>query len=198
MAFSGLNKVVEAVVYDVNGNPVTVINGYQAVASLSGGAAGDANTASMFVTANTGAGNIGGVADFHFNGTNWDRNRGNVESQILASAARTTTQTGSDRTSFDASGALLWVTITNAGTGNITPSLQFKDPVSGDYKTVWAAAAALVANGDAVYLLDPGGGTVSSFTESVRLQLARTYRWVITANNGNPITYSVGEVLLRN
>lgn len=197
MVFPGLNKQVDAVLYDSNGNPVVVGSGGQVAASiLSSTSLADGGGISAYLANVLGQGAVTGVNPLYFNGVSYDRVRGNVESTILSSASRTTTQTGSDRTNYNGSGLILFVSITSAGTGSITPSLQIKDSVSSDYKTIWTAAAALIANGDAVYIFYPGEATLGAFTEALQMHPSRTYRWIITANNANPVTYSVGEVVL--
>src|SRR5205807_1474216 len=77
-----------------------------------------------------------------------DRARNNVDTSLLASAARTTTTNSSDQTNYNGRSLALFVNVSSAGTGSITPSIQVKDSISGDYMTVWTAAAALTVNGD--------------------------------------------------
>lgn len=197
MAFPGINKQVDAVLYDASGTPITISAGGVTVWAFTS-VPGFLDGVNGFVYGANPSGNPRPaiVMPYSYNGVTVDLVRGNVESTILTSAARTTTQTGADRTSYQCAGLQLFVSITVAGTGSITPSLQQKDSVSGDYKTIWTAAAALVANGDALYNFYPGAATLGSFTESLQMKIGRTYRWVITHNNANSITYSVGEVLL--
>jgi len=112
---------------------------------------------------------------------------------ILASAARTTTQTGADQTNDYRRGIRLVVDITAAGTGSITASIEAKDPTSGKYVTILASAA-LVTNQTKTLLVFPGAIAVAnSVANDV---LTPIWRVVITHNNANSITYSVGAQLL--
>jgi hypothetical protein len=130
-----------------------------------------------------------------FNETNWDRQRGNAEYTLLASASRAATVQSADQTNYNGRRLLLIVNVSVVGTGSITPSLQFKDPISGNYVTVWTAAAAIVTGTTFAYVFADGaaGGTA---TEKLAFGLfARTWRLVITHNNANAITYSVSATV---
>lgn len=111
------------------------------------------------------------------------------ESQvILASAARTTTQTGSDITSNGYNACHLVVDVTSAGTGSITPKIQGKD-ANGIYYDILVGAA-ITSNGTNVIKLGPGMTPVANAVATD--YLPKTFRVVITANNANSVTYSVG------
>ena len=132
-----------------------------------------------------------------FNGTAWDRERSNEEATLLASAARTATANSADQTNYNGRGLLVYVDVTvDPAAASITPSLQVKDSIGGGYFTIWTAAAALTATGDAVYYFGDGvsGG---SFTESLPFGLpARTWRLAMTHADADSITYSVSAVVL--
>lgn len=116
---------------------------------------------------------------------------------LLASAARTVTTNSSDQTNYNWRGLLLFVDVSNAGTGSITPSLQIKDSISGVYKTIWTAAAALIANGTTVYAFYPSALAAGIATEVINAIIGRTWRLVVTANNANSVTYSVSADMVR-
>jgi hypothetical protein len=85
--------------------------------------------------------------------------------------------------------------VSNIGTGSITPTLQVKDSVSGNYKTIWTAAAAITANGDYVYYFADGIPATQpasmAFTEVIPYGLpSRTWRLNVVANNANSVSYS--------
>lgn len=130
-----------------------------------------------------------------FNGTSWDRQRGVSALTLLASAARTVTTNSADQTNYNWRGIILMVDVSVIGTGSITPSIQIKDSISGNYKTVWTAAAALVGNGTAVYALYPSA-VAASFTEAAAIMLPRTWRLALTSNNANAVTASASADMM--
>lgn len=125
-----------------------------------------------------------------FDGTTWNRNRNNNALTLLSSAARTTLTNSSDQINYNWRGFILTVDVSSAGTGSITPSIQVKDVISGNYTTVWAAAAALTTNGTRVYEIYPTALSAASFTEVVQMMVGRTWRLAMVHNNANAITYS--------
>lgn len=131
-----------------------------------------------------------------FNGASWDRERSNINSTILSSAARTTTTNSADQTNHNGRRLLLVVNVSSAGTGSITPSIQIKDSISGNYVTTWTAAAAITTTTTATYYFADGGAG-GLFTEVRAAGLsARDWRLVMTHNNANSITYSVSAAVL--
>jgi hypothetical protein len=127
-----------------------------------------------------------------FNGTTWDRRRSVTEVTHLASAARTTTQTGADTTNYNHTGLKVWVDVTSAGTGSITVSLQEKIIPTATYRTILASAA-ITANGTTTLIVDPR--LIAAANAIAAEPLPRTWRILVTANNGNSMTYSVGYSL---
>ena len=119
--------------------------------------------------------------------------RSNTEVTLLASAARTVVTSSDDQINTNNSGLILIVDITvDPAAASITPTLEIRDPISGNYFTVWTAAVALAAVGMTAYLFDIGGvGLAGSFTEAVNIRLTRTWRFTMTVANANSITYSV-------
>lgn len=128
-----------------------------------------------------------------FNGSTWDRARGNQEISILTSGARTTTQTSADQTNYNAKGIHVTLDVTTAGTGSITVDIQGKDAVSGKYYSILTGAAVTTVTTN-VYKIYPG--LTASPNAVANDILPRTWRIVVTANNGNSITYSVGATLI--
>lgn len=130
-----------------------------------------------------------------FNGTSWDRKRNNEEATLLASAARTTTQTSADIVNYDGLGALAVVLdVTSAGTGSITISIDGKDSTSGKYYNLLTGAA-VTTNSTNRYRVGP---TLAAVANSIAQDyLPRVFRIVVTANNANSMTYSVGYCLIR-
>jgi hypothetical protein len=125
------------------------------------------------------------------NGTTLDRKRNNQSAVELASAARTTTQTGADRTNHNSRALHVVVDVTVAGTGSITPKIQGKD-ANGIYYDLLVGTA-IIANGTTVLKIGPGITAAANAAASDFVP--RTFRIVVTADNANPVTYSVGYEL---
>lgn len=143
-------------------------------------------------TANNASGVLG-AANGLFNGTTWDRQRGNSDTTVLASASRTTTQTQADQTNYNNRGIAVVLSVTSAGTGSVTLTIQGKDVASGAYYTLLAGAA-VTSNSTNRYTVFPGATVTANV--SANDQLPRTFRVLVTANNANAVTYSVGYSLV--
>jgi hypothetical protein len=128
-----------------------------------------------------------------YNGSTLDRQRGNLDNiTVLASAARTTTQTQADQTNYNHRGILVVLDVTVPGTGSITVEIDGKDPVSGKYYALLTGAAVTTTTTN-VYRVYPGLTAAANATASD--VLPRTWRVKVTHNNANSITYSVGAML---
>lgn len=102
----------------------------------------------------------------------------------------TTTQTSNDFTNDKgARGIVVVVDSTVIGTGSVTLSIQGKDKVSGKYYTLLASAA-IVTNVTTAYMVFPGATVTANV--SANACLPETYRFLVTANNANAATYTVG------
>jgi len=135
---------------------------------------------------------VGAVA-LQYNGATFERTTGPLEVTILSSAARTTTQTGSDQTNRNARGIAVVLDMTAVGTGSVTLTIEGKDPLSGKYVTLLAGIA-VTTNSTNVYTVYPGYAATANV--SANAALWRTWRVNVTANNANSATYSVGSILL--
>ncbi len=133
-----------------------------------------------------------------YNGTTWDRIQGNREATVLANAARTATTASADQTLYNSRSVVLIVNIASiVDTPSITPTLQIKDSISGNYFTIWTAAAALTAAGTYAYLFALGGaGSAGSFTEAVAIPVTRTWRVNMVHADADSATYSVSSCAL--
>lgn len=117
-----------------------------------------------------------------------------IDITILASAARTTTQTGADTENIHCSGIILVLDMTNVAAGpSVTLSIDGKDPASGKYFNLLTGAAVTTASTN-VYWLFPGA--VVTANVSANMVLPKIWRTVVTANNANSGTYSLGAVLV--
>ena len=135
----------------------------------------------------------GGADQMTFNGTTWDRQRGNTEGTLLASAARTADTQSADQTNYNARGVILFVNITAFTAGSVTPQLQYKDPISAVYTAI-VSGAALAATGHTVIRIYPGITPAANvaFAEAV----PRTWRLNMDHADATSITYSVGYALI--
>lgn len=118
-----------------------------------------------------------------------DRQRGNTDNTLLASAARTTTQTSADLVNYNGRGIIVTLDMTVVGTGSVTLAINGKDTASGKYFLLLSGVA-VVTNITSVYTIYPGIAAVANV--SANGVLPRTFQIVVTANNANSATYSVG------
>lgn len=113
---------------------------------------------------------------------------------VLASAARTTTQTGSDIANIlGYKGIRVTLDTTAASSGSVTLTIQSKDVASGTYSTLLAGAAVTTVTTN-VYTVYPNIAVTANVSAS--MVLPDIFRILVTANNANTQTYSVGAVLL--
>lgn len=126
--------------------------------------------------------------------TEVENSRVNQEATLLASAARTTTQTGSDITNLSANALVVVLDMTVVGTGSVTVTIEGKDSASGKYRTLLAGSA-VTTNSTNTYKVGP---TVAAAANSIAQDyLPPVFRITVTANNANSATYSVGYALVR-
>lgn len=129
-----------------------------------------------------------------FNGATMDRARSNVDTAALITAAAvTTTQTGADQTNVNGRGVKVVLDMTAVGTGSVTLTIQGKDAASGKYYTLLAGAA-VTTNSTNVYEIYPGIAAAANAAASATLP--RTWRVLVTANNANATTYTVGASVI--
>jgi hypothetical protein len=129
-----------------------------------------------------------------YNGSTLERQRGNNEVTVSVSAARVAVLTTADQIKYNNCGAILIINVTaRAAATTLTPTIQVKDPVSGEYVTVWTAAAAIdTADNTFTYAFDVGLlATVTGYTQSVNQVLPRVWRLTVTPSDANSVTYSV-------
>lgn len=134
------------------------------------------------------------IRDFahHFNGASWDRTRGNVEVTLLASGARTTTQTSADIVCYNHKTLIVVLDMTVVGTGSVTVTINGKDSASGKYRLLLSGTA-ITSNSTNTYKIGPN--LAASANAIAQDYLPRIIQIVVTANNANSATYSVGYCL---
>ncbi len=117
----------------------------------------------------------------------------NVDVTALASAGRTTTQTVTNLLNKVGRGIRVTLDMTTVGTGSVTLTINAKDAVSGKTKLLLAGAA-VTTNVTNVYIVYPGYAAVANV--SANDVLSATFELVVTANNANTATYSLGYCIL--
>jgi len=114
-------------------------------------------------------------------------------SQILSGVGATATQNSADQLNPCGRGVKVFANVSAIGTGSVTFSIQAKDPASGTYSTILSSAA-IVANGMTVLTVYPGLPATANV--SANDVLPRQWRVVATANNANPVNYTVGASVI--
>lgn len=141
------------------------------------------------------------IATGLYNGASIDQQRGNMDNlTVLSASAVTTTQTSADQKSYNARTLYVVVNVTTlTGTSpTLTPKLQGKGPVSGQYFQIGAALTAISAAGVYVYLYSlsapaAGGGV----TATAAFPIPRTWNFVMTAGGTiTNATYTVEAMYL--
>jgi hypothetical protein len=118
-----------------------------------------------------------------------DARRGRLGRLHRDPGGATTTQTGPEITALGYRGVKAVLTMTNVGTGSVTLSIQGKDKASGTYDTILRGAA-VTTNVERTYTVYPQAPATANV--SANDCLPATWRLLVTANNANPATYSVG------
>lgn len=110
----------------------------------------------------------------------------------LPSVARTITQTSDDFRNVSSRGIHVVLDMTVVGTGSVTLTIQGKDVASGKYYTLLAGAA-VTTNSTNVYKVGPA---LTAAANAVANDIVpAVFRLLVTANNANAATYSVGLAL---
>jgi hypothetical protein len=119
--------------------------------------------------------------------------RSNRNLRVLESLSRTVTLNSGDLDNQNFRGIHVVLDVTAHGTGSITLTIQGKDQVSGKYYTLLAGAA-VISTTTVVYKVYPG---LTAATNAVATDiLPATFRILLTHNNANAMTYSVGASLV--
>lgn len=134
-----------------------------------------------------------GILAYSGTGTNLDRFRTNSDATLLASAARTTTQTSADTVVYNAHSLMLTLDMTTVGTASVTVTINYKDPASGKY-ILLLSGAAITTNSTNVYTINPNIPAVANVT--AQKDLGRVLQFVVTHNNANSGVYSQGLTLI--
>ena len=117
------------------------------------------------------------------------------QATLLASAARTTTQSSGTLKNYRGKGIVVVVDVTvNAGSaGSITVAIKGVDPTSGKTYSILSSAA-ITSVSTTVLKVYPG--LTAAANSVVSDVLPQSFSVDVTANNANPVTYSVGYFLV--
>jgi hypothetical protein len=132
-----------------------------------------------------------------YNGASMDRQRANIDVTLLASAARTTTQTSADITTYNCQAIVVTLDVTaTVSTVSLTVVIRYKDPASGKYINLLSGTT-VAAAGTTTYCVDPRltAGT-PPYTKTVPASLGRVIQLEVTVGNANSQTYSLGYTLI--
>lgn len=129
----------------------------------------------------------------YYNGSNYDPAYSNVDVVLLPSASRTTTQTSADLINNNGRHLVVTLDVTTPGTGSITLSINGKDPASGKYINILTGAAVTTAVTNKYKVSMSLATVANSVAQDI---LPRTFQIVVTHNNANAITYSVGYSII--
>ena len=130
----------------------------------------------------------------NFNGSTWDRQRGNTEVTQIASASRVASTNGPDQTNFNSKGVIITLDVTVDPGGGETLQLlvQHKDAVSLAYE-VLLDDGANATPGRRTVIVYPGAGAAANDVTTVNgFPLPRTWRVRVVHSAGGAWTYSVG------
>lgn len=118
----------------------------------------------------------------------------NIEvNPLLASAARTAaTVSSADQTNPQWHSVQVIINVSAYTSGSYTPTIQGKDPVSGNYYTLLTGAA---LSGTGTTVLSVGPGVTAATNTAAGLYLPRTWRITFAGAATPSMTFSVGAVL---
>lgn len=135
---------------------------------------------------------------FVYNGTNWDRARGNTQGTLLASAARTTSQTSGVQTNYNARGCIMVLNVTAvSGTGGLKVSFQASAQSSGAFFQMNADPTTVTAVGKYSYVLYPGiGSPVGQVTQTTNMVLPRSWYGYVSHVDSSSYTYQLEYLLI--
>jgi hypothetical protein len=128
-----------------------------------------------------------------FNGTGFDRMRGNVDlGAVLTLAGATTAQVSADLTNFNGRGVQIGINLTGLTGTSVTIAVQGKDVASGQYYTLLSSAA-IAAAGFTLLTLYPGAPSIAN--QSSPQVLPRTFRVSATPASAT-VTATIGASVI--
>jgi hypothetical protein len=141
--------------------------------------------------------NLLGAAPVLYNGTTGDWQRGNTEGTLLASAARTATTVAANQTNYNHRGVQVCISITVAGTGNLTLQVVGQIGGNGTWTRILASYGPITTTGIYLAELYPGVGAASDeVADRTSGAVPRTWYSQIAHSDGSSWTYSLGYSLI--
>lgn len=124
----------------------------------------------------------------------FDRQRNNEATALLASAARSTTQTVATQTNYNGRGVALILNVTAVpGAQSLTLSINAVDTISGATVAL-GTTAAITATGTYLLTIYPGIAAVAN--SRVSDVVPRKWNAVVTASGAGSFTYSLSSTIL--
>jgi hypothetical protein len=133
-----------------------------------------------------------------FNGTYYDRQRGNTEGTLLASAARTASVSSPIMENHNARGVALVLNVTVAsGTGGLTVYIVARETATVTTFVLNATPTAVTAVSKSIYMLYPGiAAGVGEVTQATSSVLPRGWYALVNHADGSSYTYSLAYSLI--
>lgn len=137
------------------------------------------------------------VGGMMFNGATLDRERGNIQGTLLASAARTASTTSPAQTNYNARGVILMLNVTAAGTSYVQIAVVATDPVSSSGIAI-ATAAQFTTTGQKMLVCYPGvtDADFEGVTDGRSVAIPRTWDGRVIKGDASSWTFSLGYSLL--
>lgn len=132
-----------------------------------------------------------------FNGSNWDRQRNNIDTAALITLTTSASGTfnSADQTNYNGRGLQLGVNITATTAQTLQVTVQGKDTVSGQYYTVGGGTAALASTGFTNVTIYPGITTTANL--DFAQVLPRTWRvQAVVSGAGSTLSATVGASVI--
>lgn len=173
--------------YGTAGIPTAAVTGWSGSAYQSVGALGVAASADGTTASGLNNGLLVAAVPFLASGLTVARQRGNEQSTLAASAARTSTLTVADQTNYN--GAMLHavIVVTVMASGGLTPVINGKGNLGTYYALL--TGAKIVGAGTTVLRIGPGFAT--AVNAAAADMLPRTWNMVVTPDDATSITYSI-------
>lgn len=128
-----------------------------------------------------------------YDGSVWNPSYGNRNITLLASAERTATTQSATQSNINARGIILYLNITSNGAGiTLTPNIQARDPVSGEWKAITDYFGGVTLVGTHAFLVYPVATTIGSYASVFNTPVPYTWRLNVGHSSADPATYSVG------
>lgn len=151
-------------------------------------------TASGFTPGGSAAQTITVVPCRAVTSSTYEQEYNNLNVTLLSSSARTTTQTSADQTNFNHTKLVVVLDVTAGTTPSLVLTINAKDAASGKYYNLLTGGTVSTVSTN-IYTIAIGLTPVAATTVSALVP--RLFQIVVTAGNGNSITYSVGYSLVQ-